>query len=197
MSPRNVEKDQRLRDERQRQILESAMHVIARRGLPATKITDIAATAGISVGNVYKYFDSKNDIFQALVENGQQEYRKFVEQALHIQGSSYDKLFWYTKNWLTYRNGWAITVILQYARTSEAVPEQLTQAVSERFIDNLRPMAEMIALGQSTGVIKDGNSMELALIYVSMMEVLILHNIPGIHEIAALTPDKILALLLK
>lgn len=81
MSPRNIEKDQKLRDERQRQILEAAMHVIARRGLPATKIADIAATAGISVGNVYKYFRSKEDIFQALVESGQKEYREFVEQA--------------------------------------------------------------------------------------------------------------------
>ncbi|WP_141506085.1 TetR/AcrR family transcriptional regulator [Paenibacillus luteus] len=197
MSPRNIEKDQKLRDERQRQILEAAMHVIARRGLPATKIADIASTAGISVGNVYKYFRSKDDIFKALVESGQQEYREFVEHALHLEGSSYDKLYWYTENWLSYRNGWAITVILQYARTSEAVPEHVTQAVSARFIDNLRPMAEMIAEGQAEGVIKNGGSLELALIYVSMMEGLILHNIPGIHEIAMLTPDKMLALLLK
>ncbi|MGO4181547.1 TetR/AcrR family transcriptional regulator [Paenibacillus sp. TAF43_2] len=54
-------------------MLEAAMHVIARRGLAATKIADIAATAGISVGNVYKYFRSKEDIFQALVESGQKE----------------------------------------------------------------------------------------------------------------------------
>ncbi|WP_171056231.1 TetR/AcrR family transcriptional regulator [Paenibacillus sinopodophylli] len=197
MTPRNAEKDQKLRDERQRQILEAAMHVIARRGLPATKISDIAVTAGISVGNVYKYFSSKDDIFQALVESGQREYRQFVEHALHLESSPYEKLFWYTENWLTYQSGWAITVILQYARTSEAVSAELTQAVSSRFIDNLRPMAAMIAEGQAAGVIKSGDSMELALIYVSMMEGLILHNIPGIHEITTLTPDKMLALLLK
>ncbi|OME86788.1 hypothetical protein BK120_07605 [Paenibacillus sp. FSL A5-0031] len=78
MSPRNIEKDQMLRVEGQRQILEAAMHVIARRGLPATKIADIAATAGISVGNVYKYFRSKEDIFQTLVESGQKEYRELM-----------------------------------------------------------------------------------------------------------------------
>ncbi|MGO4696292.1 TetR/AcrR family transcriptional regulator [Paenibacillus sp. 2TAB26] len=93
MSPRNIEKDQKLRDERQRQILEAAMHVIARRGLPATKIADIAATAGISVGNVYKYFRSKEDIFQALLESGQKEYREFVEQAQQMPVPPYDKLF--------------------------------------------------------------------------------------------------------
>ncbi|WP_337101580.1 TetR/AcrR family transcriptional regulator [Paenibacillus sp. YIM B09110] len=197
MSPRNIEKDQRLRDERQSQILEAAMHVIARRGLPATKIADIASQAGISVGNVYKYFLSKDEIFKALVENGQREYRVFVEEALQLNASPYDKLYWYTENWLVYRNGWAITAILQYARTSEAVPHEVTLAVSERFIDNLRPMAAIIAEGQTAGTFKDGDSFELALIYVSMMEGLILHSIPGIQEIATLTPDKMIALLLK
>ncbi|MGO4372317.1 TetR/AcrR family transcriptional regulator [Paenibacillus sp. 2TAB19] len=197
MSPRNIEKDQRLRDERQSQILEAAMHVIARRGLPATKIADIASQAGISVGNVYKYFLSKDQIFKALVENGQREYRVFVEEALQLNASPYDKLYWYTENWLVYRNGWAITAILQYARTSEAVPHEVTLAVSERFIDNLRPMAAIIAEGQTAGIFKNGDSFELALIYVSMMEGLILHSIPGIQEIATLTPDKMIALLLK
>jgi AcrR family transcriptional regulator len=197
MSPRNIEKDQRLRDERQSQILEAAMHVIARRGLPATKIADIASQAGISVGNLYKYFLSKDQIFKALVENGQREYRVFVEEALQLNASPYDKLYWYTENWLVYRNGWAITAILQYARTSEAVPHEVTLAVSERFIDNLRPMAAIIAEGQTAGIFKNGDSFELALIYVSMMEGLILHSIPGIQEIATLTPDKMIALLLK
>ncbi|GGG56135.1 TetR/AcrR family transcriptional regulator [Paenibacillus radicis (ex Gao et al. 2016)] len=197
MSPRNAIKDQKLRDERKRQLLDAAMHVIARRGLPATKIADIAATAGISVGNVYKSFGSKDEIFRALVESGQREYREFVEEALALPASPYDKLHWYTSNWLTYSNGWAITIILQYARTSEAVPEQLTQAVSARFIDNLRPMAAIIAEGQHSGIFKAGDSMELALMYVSMMEGLILHDIPGIREIASLTPEKMMAMLLK
>ncbi|MFF2481628.1 TetR/AcrR family transcriptional regulator [Paenibacillus sp. NPDC058071] len=197
MSPRNFEKDKELRAERRQQLLEAAMHVIARRGLPATKIADIAAAAKMSVGSIYNYFRSKEEIFQALVENGQQEYRTFVEEALSLESTPYEKLHWYTSNWLVYRNGWAITVLLQYARTSEAVPAELTQAVSSRFIDNLRPMASIIAEGQQAGVFKDGDSTQLALIYVSMMEGLILHDIPGIHEIAALTPDRMLSLLLK
>ncbi|MNH91117.1 putative HTH-type transcriptional regulator YfiR [compost metagenome] len=195
MSPRNIMKDQKLREERRHQILESAMYVIARRGLPATKIADIAAEAGLSVGNVYKYFESKEHIFTALVENGQREYREFVEGALHQPLSPYDKLYQYTKEWFKYKNGWAITTILQHARISETVPDEVKKQVSARFEDNLKPMAAMIEEGQKDGVFIEGDSLELALLYVSLMEGLILHDIPGFQEIAAVTPEKALQLL--
>ncbi|RXZ82514.1 TetR/AcrR family transcriptional regulator [Paenibacillaceae bacterium] len=195
MSPRNVAKDQELRARRQQQILEAAMHVIARRGLPATKIADIAKAAGLSVGNVYKYFVSKEHIFQSLVENGQREYRQFVEQIQQLPLHPLEKLHRYTQDWLVYKNGWAITIILQHARTSEAVPAELKAAVSARFLDNLRPMAALIEDAQRDGKLIDGDPVELALIYVSLMEGLILHDIPGFQEISSVTADKALRLI--
>jgi len=197
LSPRNTARDQEFRARRQEQILEAAMLVIARRGLPATKIADIAQTAGLSVGNVYKYFVSKDHIFQALVEKGQREYREFVEEAWAKPVPAYEKLQWYTEKWLVYKNGWSITIILQHARASETVPVELKQAVSARFLDNLKPMAALIEEGQRGGGFMSRDPMELALIYVSMMEGLILHDIPGIAEIASVTADKALRLLVR
>lgn len=188
-------KDAELRAIRQKQILDAAMHVIARRGLPATKIADIAAAAQLSVGIVYKYFTSKEQIFQSLVEMGQREYREFVEAALAKPLAAYDKLKWYTDEWLQLEHGWAITIILQHARTSEAVPSELKQAVSARFLDNLQPMAAIIAQGQDEGTFIHGDAFQLALIYVSLMEGLILHNIPGIGEIAEITAEQAMRLI--
>ncbi|MNW20949.1 hypothetical protein D3C71_2215970 [compost metagenome] len=53
----------------------------------------------------------------------------------------------------------------------------------------------MIEEGQKDGVFIEGDSLELALLYVSLMEGLILHDIPGFQEIAAVTPEKALQLL--
>ncbi|MBP1996568.1 TetR/AcrR family transcriptional regulator [Paenibacillus eucommiae] len=196
MSPRNAVKDQKQRMERKVQILDAAMQVIARRGLSATKISDIAATAGLSVGNVYKYFASKDEIFIALVESAQREYRAFVEEAQQKTLPPLQKLYWYTEQWLNNKNGWAHTIILQHARTSETIPEQVKQAVTGRFQDNLGPMAEIIAEGQREGIFMPGDSRELALIYVALMEGLSLHDIPGIQEITAVTPEKAIQMLL-
>ena len=196
MSPRNRVRDQQLREERSRQILDSALTVIARRGLAGTKVRDIAQTAGVSVGNVYKYFVSKEEIFEALVHRGQKEYREFAEEALRQPGKPSDKLMWYTERWIAMRE-WAITILLQYARTSEAVPERLKKAVSAKFIDNLRPIAAIIEEGQLAGEFVSGDAMELALIYVSLMEGLTLHDIPDTPELTAGIAENSMRLLLR
>lgn len=54
--------------ERVCQILDAALLEFAARGFAATRIDDIAARAGLSKGGVYAHFDSKEAIFQALME---------------------------------------------------------------------------------------------------------------------------------
>lgn len=50
------------------QILEAALQEFAARGFAATRIDDIARRGGLSKGGVYAHFDSKEAIFQALLE---------------------------------------------------------------------------------------------------------------------------------
>ncbi|MEG0326295.1 MAG: helix-turn-helix domain-containing protein [Cellulosilyticaceae bacterium] len=50
------------------QIQEAAIKVFAYRGFTATKIGDIAKEVGISVGLLYHYFSSKEELFTHLVE---------------------------------------------------------------------------------------------------------------------------------
>ncbi|MFC5699987.1 TetR/AcrR family transcriptional regulator [Cohnella faecalis] len=195
MSPRNADRDRLLREERREQLREAALEVIARRGLSAAKVADIASSAGVSVGYVYKYFESKEQLFMELVEEGQLRYREFVAEVRARSGSALERMRWYTQQWLG-KKEWAITILLQYARTSEAVPEHFKLEVSRRFLDNLKPLADIIKDGQSEGTFVAGDALELALLYVSLMEGLTLHNLPGVQEINAGTPDKALGLLL-
>lgn len=65
MSPRTPEKMQQIREERQAQILEAALELFADKGLHDTKVSEIAARAGVSQGTVYWYFDSKEALFEA------------------------------------------------------------------------------------------------------------------------------------
>jgi AcrR family transcriptional regulator len=44
-----------------------ALTVFAEKGYSGTKISDIAQMAGISVGNIYRYYRSKNEIFHCIV----------------------------------------------------------------------------------------------------------------------------------
>jgi len=49
-------------------LVAAACQAVYQQGIEKTTLADIAAAAGIPVGNVYYYFKTKNDIIQAVVE---------------------------------------------------------------------------------------------------------------------------------
>ena len=65
--PRSEAENQRLREQQKTNILDAAMRVFARSG-PTASMAEIAEAAGVSQGLAYRYFASKDEIYQALVE---------------------------------------------------------------------------------------------------------------------------------
>jgi TetR/AcrR family transcriptional regulator, repressor for uid operon len=55
-------------EERKRQILEAAAACFARHGFHGATMPQICAEAGLSPGTVYRYFRSKDDLIEAMVE---------------------------------------------------------------------------------------------------------------------------------
>jgi AcrR family transcriptional regulator len=56
------------RAERREQILAAATQAFARSGFAATSLDDIAAAAGISRAILYRHFDSKTDLYRAVLD---------------------------------------------------------------------------------------------------------------------------------
>ncbi|WP_136658092.1 TetR/AcrR family transcriptional regulator [Nitratireductor sp. XY-223] len=54
-------------EDRPDEVLDAALKMFARNGFAATKVEDIAKEAGLSKGAIYRYFPSKEDIFESLV----------------------------------------------------------------------------------------------------------------------------------
>jgi AcrR family transcriptional regulator len=61
-------KFRRRKAERPDEIVSAALAVFAEKGFAAAKLDDIAHRAGVSKGAVYLYFETKEDIFRAVVE---------------------------------------------------------------------------------------------------------------------------------
>jgi len=59
----------RRKEARPEEILEAALELFTEKGFTATRMTDVAKKAGISKGTLYLYFDSKEAIFRALVQD--------------------------------------------------------------------------------------------------------------------------------
>ena len=61
-------RDKQKADAKKQQVLDAAMHCFAHNGFHKTNMPQIALNAGISIGNIYGYFPSKNAIIIAVVE---------------------------------------------------------------------------------------------------------------------------------
>lgn len=64
-------------------LVEATAQSIAELGLPATTTNHIAARAGVSVGSLYQYFDSKEALIHALLDRISAELAQLVDQRLN------------------------------------------------------------------------------------------------------------------
>src|ERR1700753_3613975 len=53
---------------KRRQIVEGARQIFLSKGFDAASMSDIARSAGVSKGTLYVYFDNKEQLFEAIVE---------------------------------------------------------------------------------------------------------------------------------
>ena len=70
MAPRSRSTSEQLRVEGRQKLLAAARSLFASQGFFACKVGDIARQAGMSQGNVYWYFGSKEEILQAILAEG-------------------------------------------------------------------------------------------------------------------------------
>lgn len=86
MSPTSTRRRRAVSDEdksqRRDEIMAAAKKVFARKGFHATTIADIAKEAGLAYGSIYWYFDSKDDLFHALMAVEEQTLRAHVAAAV-------------------------------------------------------------------------------------------------------------------
>ncbi len=75
-----------------RKLLEAAKRIFARDGFEAARLEDIAAGAGYTRGAFYANFDSKEDIFFALLEEWVQERTQSIVAALRHKKNPVEKL---------------------------------------------------------------------------------------------------------
>ena len=68
IKPRWTPVFERISDEKRKRVLESAKTAFARDGFAGTNVNKVAAAADISVGSLYKYFRTKDDLFLAIIE---------------------------------------------------------------------------------------------------------------------------------
>jgi AcrR family transcriptional regulator len=61
---------QRRKEARPAELTAAALELFVEKGFAATRLEDVAASAGVSKGTLYLYFDSKEALFKAVIQEG-------------------------------------------------------------------------------------------------------------------------------
>jgi AcrR family transcriptional regulator len=71
------------KDDVKEKINNAALKVFAKKGYDSAKISDISKESNVSVGNIYKYYKSKEDIFYSVVpESFAEELRELIKNKI-------------------------------------------------------------------------------------------------------------------
>ncbi len=80
---------ERRKDARPGELAAAALDLFVERGFAATRLDDVARRAGVSKGTLYLYFDSKEDLFKAVIREGYvTRINEFAERMKAFQGTS-------------------------------------------------------------------------------------------------------------
>jgi len=176
LSPLSKKQLDQIRDERTAQIKQAARKVFARHGFARTKTSMIAAAAGISEGLIYRYFESKDVLYAAIVEELLRDAASEIDDRRELPGTPYEQIKALTRNMLDEENKFAFMLILK-ARKSDDLPPQVTrlfeQYSPDTMIDRLLPV---FVQGQESGEFAPGDSRQLLCWYMSVVNSLILQE---------------------
>ena len=96
----SVPKRERRKEARPGELLDAALALFVDRGFAATRVEEVAARAGVSKGTLFLYFQSKEDLFKAVIrENIASLFTAWNEEFNSFQGSSADILRYAMQTW--------------------------------------------------------------------------------------------------
>jgi AcrR family transcriptional regulator len=156
--------------ERRALIVEAAGRLFGERGYESTRLDDIAAAAGVTKPIVYRHFDSKRDLYLALLDRHREDLPGFVA-TMPAEGTTEERLRPVLDGWLDYVEAhfYAWKMLFRdtgggpeiAARRGEvhaearAVLVELIRSLADKPIPRrqLEPLAELMSMGMGALVL--------------------------------------------
>ena len=167
-------------------ILESALELFAEKGYSGTSMSDIAKRLGITKAALYKHYTSKQEIFEAVMQDTAQRYERFADQIdVHMHNAPQDfpvftgisadalvekmrQIFSYSLHDEANRRFRRMMTIEQFR--SPELSRLYTQRYVERIVDYHAAIFRSL---MASGVIRDGDPDTLAMMYAAPVITLI------------------------
>lgn len=135
----------------QEAILEAARELFAAEGYDAVSMNAIAAQAGVSKGNLFHHFGSKEELHVSVMRDACEHSATALDRILDGDGSLATRMGAYIREHLAVLEAEPENARLVLREVLQATPGR-GQALAERvFGDNFRKLADLFRAGQASG----------------------------------------------
>lgn len=152
------------KEKRRREILEAGLDLFIHKGYTATKISDIADRVGMSVGLLFHYFKSKENLYEELIKCGISGPMSVMtdtkKDPLEFFENTTEKIFYAIK---TQPLSSKMFVLMNQAFYNDAAPQSVKDMMKD--FDILTPTSMLIQEGQRNGTIREGDPYALAIAF--------------------------------
>ncbi|WP_371018305.1 TetR/AcrR family transcriptional regulator [Pseudalkalibacillus sp. JSM 102089] len=129
----------------------AALPMFARKGFEGTSLSKIAKSVGIKKPSLYAHFDSKEDLFLAILQKVNRDYRDFLELQVHnYRNMTTDRqLYCLLKDHSTYLESEDLGLL--FKRFMLFPPLVLTDTLNEQFIKSEEALRDVLI-----AIVKEG-----------------------------------------
>jgi len=114
---------EKIPESKRKTILEAAVIEFSSKGFNAANINVIAKNAGISIGSMYQYFDSKENLFLTAIDDGYRIIEHSLSEVDLINGTIFDKLEEIIKHIQKYSREFSLLNQLYLEATTQGMAE--------------------------------------------------------------------------
>lgn len=167
-----TERREREKAFRKMQILDAARTVLLEKGFESTTIEAIAARCELSVGTIYVYFGSKEEIFAALQEEGITILKDTIHDAINKSTDSPQRLFDIACAYYRFRveNSKYFDIMNHFLTSPKIVfPDNLKRRIDELGGMVLNLLEQVIGQGVEKGEIAHRNARECAIAFWGLL----------------------------
>jgi len=142
------------KEQRSRQLLDAAARVMEREGSQAVSMQAVASEAGVSVGLIYRYFGSKDDLLLAVILNVLEDFATTVPAAIAAAGDDpVERLAAAFRGYCEVIDRHRHATVLTY-RESKSLDEAERNRIKEFEVETNQPLVQVIREGIDAGVLR-------------------------------------------
>jgi AcrR family transcriptional regulator len=165
----SVIKNPKLIKERRNQIFEAASKLFKKKGYHVTGLRELSKEAGISLGNLYNYINTKEDVLYIIHQKAAEMVLEAINQETSDVSDPVEKLKELIKIELLTMDKYQDLILLIY-QESHALSRKSLHSMLAREETHIQKFQKVLEDGMAKGVFKPGNSMLLANLIKMMID---------------------------